>query len=88
MCIRDRIMNNTSEPNREAKLYILSHLLLRLRVFNWRGYEVETDTGTRLLVFEQVKTKEIIRIPQLQLSEEQLVEAQQFVEELLKPTGT
>ncbi len=85
--IFEQIMTNTAEPNRDAKLYILSHLLLRLRVFNWCGYEVETETGTRFLVFELVKTKEKIRIPQLQLSEQQLVEAQEFVDEILKQTG-
>lgn len=85
--IFEQIMTNTAEPNRDAKLYILSHLLLRLRVFNWCGYEMETETGTRFLVFELVRTKDKIRIPQLQLSEQQLVEAQEFVDELLKHTG-
>ena len=70
-------------PNRSARLYILAHLLLRLRAFNWCGYDTDPESGTRVLVFEHARSREKIFIPSINLNEDQLREAQKFIDDIL-----
>ena len=70
--------------NRSARLYILAHLLLRLRVLKWLGHEILEDTGERILVFEDIRSHERVVIPHVRLNEEELSEAQRFVDEIVK----
>lgn len=75
---------HSDDQNRSARLFILAHLLMRLREFNWCGYEIDTETNKRVLVFEKVRSRKRVYIPDVKLSYEQLAEAQRFVDEILK----
>ncbi|MCD6385757.1 hypothetical protein J7M23_08265 [Candidatus Sumerlaeota bacterium] len=77
-------LQHSDDPNRTARLFILAHLLLRLREFNWCGYEIDPDTNKRVLVFEKVRSRNRIHIPEVKFTDEQLAEAQNFVDEILK----
>ena len=69
-------MMQSEDEDRTARLYILAHLLLRFRIFKWKGSEINGETGQAQLVFERATTREEVKIPDMRLSEEQLAEAQ------------
>ncbi len=69
--------------NRSARLYILAHLLLRLRAFKWVGNRVDPETHKPVLVFEEISSGEKVYIPHVKLNEEELSEAQRFVDVIL-----
>lgn len=74
--------------NRSARLYILAHLLLRLRVLKWLGHEILEETGEQVLVFEDIKSHERVTIPHVRLNEQEISEAQSFVDEIIKISKT
>ncbi len=79
----DDILESDS-PDRMPRLFILAHLLLRFKVLNWAGYDFDTETGERFLVFEKVSNREKVRIPSIKLSEEELADAHRFVDSILE----
>ncbi|MBN1899888.1 hypothetical protein JW926_01015 [Candidatus Sumerlaeota bacterium] len=70
-------------------LFYLAHLLMRYKVFNWKGSEVESEGGENgtieksFLVFENKNTGEEVRILDQTLDGEKVSSSQKQIEEYL-----
>lgn len=87
-----RLFESLHRVSDEANAYILfylAHLLMRYKVFNWKGTEAEpgeVESGGEektFLVFENKYTGEEVRIPDQSLDGEKVSSSQKEIEEFL-----
>lgn len=79
-----RRMVERNDPSEKEARYILMVMLERKRIFRQRGTQPGADTT--LLVYEHVKTGEVVMIHDPQLHLDKLEDVQKRVAMLLKPT--
>ena len=66
-------------------LYLLAHVLLRLKAFRWHGTKSDRAAGRSMLIFEDSRDKQIIEIERLDKSEQEISEkTSQLIDKLLK----
>jgi hypothetical protein len=71
MALFERMLASDDERFR-GHLYILAHTLMKCRMLKWEGSETD-ENGVEQILFRNPTTDEIVRVPEIDLSDEDWV---------------
>ena len=65
----------------QTHLYVLAHLLMKQKTFKWE--KTTRDDETIVLVFSNLRSGEVVEIPEVELDDNGLVETKQDIDRLI-----